>query len=82
MDYISPKDFGNAVRNSRKKSGLRLVDAALALGISPTALCNLEQGKGGTRLSTALRVAAELGVEITLSRPADHFDSPCDVPRT
>jgi len=56
--------FGEAVRASRTSAGLSLTDAALALGISKDTLGNLERGQGGVNLSTALRVARDLGVEL------------------
>jgi DNA-binding XRE family transcriptional regulator len=56
--------FGAMVRAARTKSGMTLVDAALTLGVSKQTLGDLETANASVGLTTALKVAKELGVAV------------------
>ena len=65
----TPADLGAALRKARKSRGLRLEDLALAAGVGVRFISELERGKPTARLAETLRVAAALGVSITLEDP-------------
>jgi HTH-type transcriptional regulator/antitoxin HipB len=62
-------ELGAALRQARKARGLRLEDLALAAGVGVRFVGELERGKPTVRLAETLRVAAALGVRITLEDP-------------
>lgn len=60
------QDFGKVVKDSRKNSeGLRQVEAARLIGVSPPVLNKIEQGKE-IWLSKALEICNALGIEVIL----------------
>ncbi|HEV7493202.1 helix-turn-helix domain-containing protein [Baekduia sp.] len=63
------EQLGQALRRARKARGLRLEDLALAAGVGVRFLSELERGKPTVRLAETLRVAAALGVRLTLDDP-------------
>lgn len=65
----SPADLGAALRAARRARGLRLEDAALGAGVGVRFLSELERGKPTARLGETLRVAASLGLRITIEDP-------------
>jgi transcriptional regulator with XRE-family HTH domain len=66
------EEFGLAIRKVRKSlAGLRQIEAAHLIGISPPVLNKLEQGKE-VWLSKALEVCQALGIEIVLHLPESH----------
>jgi HTH-type transcriptional regulator / antitoxin HipB len=65
----NPAALGAAVRAARKARGLRLEDVALAAGVGPRFLSELERGKASVRLEETLRVVAALGLRLTLEDP-------------
>jgi y4mF family transcriptional regulator len=65
----TPDEFGASLRRVRKAQGLRLEDVALAAGVGVRFISELERGKPTARLAETLRVAAALGVRITLEDP-------------
>lgn len=67
--------FGRAVRAARTLGGIRLEDAASALGISKQTLADIEKGTGTVALGTALRVARELGVALLAAPRAAHLEA-------
>ena len=67
--------FGKAVRAARTMSGIRLEDAASALGLSKQTLADIERGAGTVALGTAIRVARELGVALLATPISAHFDA-------
>lgn len=73
MDNIllasTPDELGASLRQIRKARGLRLEDLALAAGVGVRFISELERGKPTARLAETLRVAAALGVRVTLEDP-------------
>jgi y4mF family transcriptional regulator len=65
----TPERLGQALRAARKARGLRLEDVALAAGVGIRFVSELERGKTTARLGETLRVAAALGVRISLEDP-------------
>jgi y4mF family transcriptional regulator len=65
----TPEDLGAAIRAARMARGLRLEDLALAAGVGPRFLGELERGKPTVRLAETLRVAAALGISISITDP-------------
>jgi y4mF family transcriptional regulator len=61
-----PAEIGVAVRRARTARGLRLEDLALAAGVGPRFLSELERGKPTARLAETLRVIAALGLRLTI----------------
>lgn len=62
-------DLGSALRQARKARNLRLEDVALTAGVGIRFISELERGKTTARLAETLRVAAALGVNLTLDDP-------------
>ena len=60
--FATPFEFGQAVRAARTATAIPLVQAAMLVGVAVQTLQDLETGTGTVALSTALRVAHELGV--------------------
>ena len=56
--------LGAMVRAARTRTGMTLVEAALTLGVAKQTLMDLETAKASVGLSTALRIAKELGVAV------------------
>jgi transcriptional regulator with XRE-family HTH domain len=67
--------FGRAVRAARTLGGIRLEDAASALGISKQTLADIEKGTGTVALGTALRVARDMGVALLVAPRAAHLEA-------
>ena len=65
----TPAELGAALRRARRTRGLRLEDLALAAGVGVRFLSELERGKQTARIAETLRVAAALGVRLTLDDP-------------
>lgn len=61
--------LGKAVRYVRTSVNLTIEDAASLCDVSKQSLSDLEMGKPGCRLSTALKVANGLGVKLHISLP-------------
>lgn len=62
----TPNELGASLRQVRRARGLRLEDLALAAGVGVRFISELERGKPTARLAETLRVAAALGVRVTL----------------
>ena len=58
------KDFGYAVRATRKEAGLSQAQLAQRCGCSQRFVSELERGKPTAELGRALRLLAELGVPV------------------
>lgn len=69
VTVTTPEDLGAAIRAARIARGLRLEDVALAAGVGPRFLGELERGKPTVRLAESLRVAAALGISISITDP-------------
>ncbi len=65
----TPGELGAAFKAARIARGLRLEELALAAGVGRRFLGELERGKPTVRLAETLRVAAALGVSITINDP-------------
>ena len=68
-------ELGAALRTARQARNLRLEDLALAAGVGIRFISELERGKPTVRLGETLRVAAALGVRLTLEDPVDRSDA-------
>jgi HTH-type transcriptional regulator / antitoxin HipB len=66
-DINSTKQLGSALRAARKQLGLTQSQLALAAGVGPRFIVELEAGKPTLRLEQVLRVIAALGGTLTLS---------------
>lgn len=62
-----PIELANAIRAVRKDAGVRLDDMAAAVGVSKQTITNLEAGR--CKLSTALDVLRQLGLELSVDLP-------------
>jgi DNA-binding XRE family transcriptional regulator len=62
-----PIELANAIRAVRKHAGVRLDDMAAAVGVSKQTITNLEAGR--CKLSTALDVLRQLGLELSVDLP-------------
>jgi transcriptional regulator with XRE-family HTH domain len=56
-------NIGQAIRAARTQGGLRLQDAALALGMAVQTLVDIEAGSPGVSLGKILQAAQGLGVD-------------------
>lgn len=68
-------DLGTALRAARQARGLRLEDVSLAAGVGIRYLSELERGKATARLGEAMRVAAVLGLTLTIEDPLDRREA-------
>lgn len=65
--------IGRRIRSTRIMHGMRQVDLAACLGISPASLCRIEQGKRPASFADLVRIATQLAVplEMFVTPPAD-----------
>lgn len=63
---VTPEEVGTVVRVARARALGRQRDAAMRLGVSRGMLSEFEQGQGGTQLNLALRILADLGLDVVL----------------
>lgn len=82
MDEELARTVGQRIRRLRQRGGISLRRQAELVGVAPSALSVLENGRGGMSLSTLQRVANHFGLSITelLAAPptmdgASHKDS-------
>ena len=66
MTYLDAHTFGQTVRTARKAQGLRQNQLAGAAGVGVRFIVDLEAGKPTAQLEKALKVAATLGIVITI----------------
>lgn len=64
---MTAEHFGAQLRARRKALGITQEEVAMNAGVGRRAYVELEAGKGGTSLSTALQCARLLGLDITLT---------------
>ena len=57
------KLFGGVLRSARDSENMTQDDLATAIGLSRTAITNIEAGKQGTTIEILYRIAKVLGVE-------------------
>jgi plasmid maintenance system antidote protein VapI len=62
--FADAQQFGEIIRQQRKKIGLRIDDAAALCGVSVSLLSGLENGNRPVGLPKALQVAQQLGVSL------------------
>lgn len=62
----SLQSLGEAIRLRRKKSGLRIDDAAALSGVSVDLLSRLENGRSGVSTERLLRVLDSLGLSLRI----------------
>ncbi len=67
----SPESLGSALREARRRRGLRLEDVALGAGVGIRFVSELERGKPTARLAETLRVASALGLSIAIEDPLE-----------
>ena len=63
----NPTDLGQAIREARRKQGLRQPDLAAAAGTSIRFIVELERGKPTIQLGKAMRVLAMLGLRLSVT---------------
>lgn len=68
---MKPKDIGIAIRDTRKRQGLRQDQLAGAAGVGLRFLIELEAGKDTAQLGKTLAVLNALGCKIMLTGPED-----------
>lgn len=65
-DIADPADLGRAIRTARKKHQLTLELCAAANGVSIRFLSELERGKPGASIGTALKIARSVGLSLSI----------------
>lgn len=63
-------EFGNLIRDTRKKAKLTQADSAAASGIGERFVRELEKGKPSCQFEKALWVAQMLGIKIEAKAPS------------
>ncbi|MGQ0503730.1 MAG: helix-turn-helix domain-containing protein [Myxococcaceae bacterium] len=63
---VSAVQLGHLIRQRRKASGIRLVEAAGLAGVGVRFLSELERGKATASLGKTLQVLQRLGLEVWL----------------
>lgn len=66
LQLDTPADLGGAVRQARRRRGLRQEDVALSAGTGARFVGELERGKPTVQLDPTLRVLRALGVRLVL----------------
>lgn len=66
MKILNTKEFGNAIRQRRKKLGYTQKDVASFLGCSASFISDLENGKKTAEIEKAIVVASILGMDLFL----------------
>lgn len=66
----TPVQLGEAIRASRTKAKMTIVEAAMTIGVAKQTLSDLEHGKPTVSLGITLKIAHELGVSL-LMLPAE-----------
>lgn len=58
-------NIGKNIRNLRKSKGIKQKDIAKQAGISNSFLCDIEAGRNQPSISTLLRIADALEIDVT-----------------
>jgi HTH-type transcriptional regulator / antitoxin HipB len=69
IDTAGPGELGVALREARRRRGLRLEDVAAGAGVGVRFLSELERGKPTARLGETLRVLSSLGLHLSVKDP-------------
>ena len=75
IPVTSPEAIGQAVRQVRKRQGIRQEDLAAMVEASHVFLRDVEHGKPTVQLGRVLRVLEELGIRLYLDVPDDEVDA-------
>jgi len=65
MRVISSEDLGKIIRERRKELGLTQTQLAQLSGVGLRFISELERGKENVRLGYAIKIASNLGIDIT-----------------
>ena len=69
----TPKQIGNSIRRTRKKSGLNQAQLAAVSGLRQETISLIETGNPATKLETILAVLAALDLEFQIApRSKEH----------
>lgn len=68
MKIINTKDFGQIIREERKKQKLTQTQLAAACGVGVRFIVDLEKGKETAAIGKALRIINMLGGELIYDR--------------
>jgi HTH-type transcriptional regulator/antitoxin HipB len=71
IDIRTPEQIGEAIRRFRKKKGLTQKDICERTNLRIATISSLENGDGGTKLSTLMRVASVLELKFRVSSRDD-----------
>jgi len=64
---MNAEEFGNSVREARKRQGLTQPALAMVAGTGLRFIVDLESGKETCQLGKALQVAATLGLRVSVA---------------
>ncbi|WP_411281597.1 helix-turn-helix domain-containing protein [Gemmatimonas sp.] len=78
---VDAVELGQVLRWMRGTKGVRQLEAAASLGVSPELLRGLERGDRGVHLGTALDVIARLGLDLVLVPRDPTMDLRDEVPK-
>jgi HTH-type transcriptional regulator / antitoxin HipB len=66
MPYSTPRDFGQRIRERRKRLALSQSALADVVGVNRRVIGELERGKPSVQLDIAMRVAEAVGLDLEL----------------
>jgi len=69
MNKLNSEDIGKAIKEARKKIGVRQRDVALACGTGRRFIVDLEKGKPTCQLGKVLMIMGMLDITIELKLP-------------
>lgn len=78
---VDAMELGQVLRWMRGTKGVRQLEAAASLGVSPELLRGLERGDRGVHLGTALDVLARLGLDLVIVPRDPTMDLRDEVPK-
>ncbi|WP_303852669.1 type II toxin-antitoxin system Y4mF family antitoxin [Seleniivibrio woodruffii] len=65
MQILNSKDFGTIIRKKRKELGLTQTQLAQLSGVGLRFISELERGKESARIGYAIKIASNLGIDIS-----------------
>lgn len=63
---ISASQIGEIIRSRRTSANMTIEDACLGMQLSKDTLLKIEQGHDGIKLSTLLKIFADMGIELRI----------------
>ena len=78
---VDAMELGQVLRWMRGTKGVRQLEAAASLGVSPELLRGLERGDRGVHLGTALDVLARLGLDLVIVPRDPNMDLRDEAPK-